>query len=110
MLAQGHHRDTLGRSAGGRRHEHLPAVPSRHDPRCLVHVEADVLGRRRHGLASVQPHAHPDRQPLRPVRMNERLLRLCSSRDGLVDARERNEEGVPLGIDLVARVPLEGLP
>ena len=78
------------------REENLPTVADRRDARALVDVEPDVtlLGQSR--LACVQPHSYLDGAA------REGALAVAGSGDGVRGPRERNEEGVALGIDLDA--------
>ena len=59
-----------------RRHEHLPAVSGRHDPRCPVHYRPVVIAGPGLGVAAVDPHANPKRSSLRPFRLRQGELGL----------------------------------
>jgi hypothetical protein len=49
----------------------------------------------------VQAHAHPHRNAVRPVLLDERALRGDRSGDGVARAREGEEERVTLRVDLL---------
>jgi hypothetical protein len=82
-----------GEVSGRLREQHLAAVARRGDPSRPVHVQADVILAVRQRLPCVQAHPHLHRAA--------RQCALCSSggRDGRGGARERDEEGVALGVD-----------
>ena len=76
------------------RQKHLPAVSGRRDPRRPVHVEPDVALVRPERLACVQPHPHAHRAA------RKRALRVSGSGDRIGRAREGDEEGIALRVDL----------
>ena len=82
----------------------LPAVCGRGDARGAVDVDADVALVGHERLAGVDPHAHADRAAL------ERVARLGGGGDRVGGAREGDEEGVALRVDLDAAVRGERLP
>src|SRR3954447_25506092 len=92
------------------RDEHLAAVSRRHDPRCLVYVETDVLRRCRQWFAGVDADSNSNRVTLGPVSVRQRQLALRGGRDCGSRICERDEECVTLVIDLVAALTLEGFP
>ena len=90
---------TVGDQLAGRsREQHLAAMRRAHDPRRLVHVRADVLGRIEQRLARV--HANPN--PHRPIA--KRGHRLLHGRHRCRRRRERVEQAVARVIDLVTGV------
>ena len=91
--------------AAGRLGEHdLPAVGSRGDPRRAMDVDADVALVGHDRLARVQTHPNNDRAVF------EGVPRFRGSRNCIGGARKRDEEGIPLSVDLDARVPRECVP
>ena len=87
------------------RGEDLAAVARGHDPRGAVHahpVVAALVGEDR--LAGVQAHAHAQLRALGPVVRRKRALTVGGRGGGVARAREDVEEGVALGIDLLAAV------
>ena len=92
------------------RQQYLPAVTGRHDPRRLVHIQADVLRRRSHRLTRMHPHPHPYLAPLPPLGPRKRLLALSCRRNPLLRTRERYEERIALLVDLITVMLFEYLP
>jgi hypothetical protein len=84
--------------------ENLPAVPGRADTRGPVHREARIAAVARDGLARVKPHANLDLDSGGPLMRAKGELALHRGEERISRARERNEERVALGIDLVAVV------
>jgi hypothetical protein len=82
------------------REDDLAAVGGRADARGAVNVDPNValIGHGR--LAGMDPHPDGDR---------ERPLRFLRRRDRIGCARESDEEGIPLGIDLDAPVGRKGV-
>ena len=85
-------------------------MPSRHDPSRPVHAEPVVAPLVGEGwLGGVHPDADAKLQTLRPGVRSERTLRRSGSIGGMTGAGEDVEEGVSLGIDLLAAVGGERL-
>jgi hypothetical protein len=78
-------------------------MADRGDPRGPVDVDPDVALVRDQGLAGVE--ADPDADGA----IREPGLRVAGGRQGVGSPSERDEEGVALGVDLYAVVPLEGV-
>ncbi len=72
----------------------------RADPGRPVDVHPHVARALDHRLAGVECHSHAKRDALRPVVRRDRPLRLDGAAERVDRARERDEEGVALGIDL----------
>src|SRR5438045_3244599 len=53
-------------------------------------------------LARVQPHADPHRLAFRPGMVSQNMLRGYRGGDSIGGTRESHEEGIALGVDLVA--------
>ena len=84
-----------------------PPTPDRAQP-CGPHdVDPEVALAAERRLARVQTHPHADHVPVRPVLDRVQPLRLDGRRDGVAGAREREEEGVALGVDLDATPVVE---
>ncbi len=90
------------------RYQDLPAVTRRADPGGAVDREARVPVAGCHRLARVQSHPDLDLHALGPGMRRKRELALDRSEHGVASARERDEERVPLGVDLVPAVSVEG--
>ena len=106
MIAQIHQRESLGIDLLGRRqrHEDLSSAACRRDPGRPVDICADVpLGRPDRG-ARVDPDADPDGAG------SQGTTAILGGLERAVRRREREEEGVALGVDLYAAVTSEGLP
>jgi hypothetical protein len=86
------------------REENLAAVPHGGDARSADDVDTDVAVVGQRGLAGVNANPDPER------RLREGELRLVSGCDGVCDAREGDEERVPLRIHLDPAVPHECVP
>jgi hypothetical protein len=93
--------DELPRGFG---QEHLTAMGRRADTRRQVHIRADVTLSRPQGSAGV--YANPDSD--RPI--GELVLDLTGGHYGVRRVREDREEGIALGIDLIASMPGQGCP
>ena len=79
------------------------------DPRRLVHADADVQLLTDLRLARVQPHPDEELHTVGPRVGCEVALRIHRSRDRVLRAPERDEEGVSLRVDLVAAMRRERL-
>ena len=82
------------------RQQDLPAAPDGADARRSHDVEPDVPLLVHGRLAGVQPDPHADVDLARPRLRCVRALRLDGSGDGISRAREDEEEGVALRVDL----------
>jgi hypothetical protein len=82
----------------------LPAVRGRADPCRAVHVEAEVVVAGPRRLARVQADPDPHRGPIRPRPGREVALDRDRGGDRVVGPRERDEEPVARGADLMAAV------
>ena len=98
----------LHQRAGRVRQQHLPAVRDARDAAGPVDVEADIGLRRQAGLAGVQADADPHLGVLGPRLRRQRTLGVDRRRDRGRCRRERGEERVALGADLVATARREG--
>ena len=96
--------DELARGAGD---EHLAAVRGRADARGAMDVDADVVVGADLGLPGVHAHAHAQIHALGPGVDRQRTLSGHRRGDGVGRAREGDEEGVALGVDLDAAMLLE---
>src|SRR5581483_1385922 len=89
--------------------QHLPAVARIRDARGAHHVEPEIPLVADLRLAGVQPHAHAHRAAARPLMVAQRPLRIDRRRDRVARTREREEERVPLRVDLRTAVRAERL-
>jgi hypothetical protein len=80
--------------------EHLTAVRCGGDPRGAMHVDAEVMGVGNQRLARVHAHSHPHRDLARPGMRGEPRLDFRRCLDSRGRLGERDEETVPLRIDL----------
>jgi hypothetical protein len=69
-----------------------------------VDAESDVALAADGRLARVDPHAHAERAPVGPCVLGEAALRRERGRHRVLCPTERDEERVPLRVDLVAAV------
>jgi hypothetical protein len=83
-------------------------MPGAHDACSLLHVQPDVAFGGALRLAGMQPDAYTEHHPLRPGMVGEGTLHGDGSRDRIRRAGKGDEEGIPLGIDLVAVPAFEG--
>ena len=106
MIAEIYQREPSGADLLHRRqrHEDLSAAPGGSDPGRAVDVGPDVPLRRQHRRAGVDPDTDLDGSGLEGAAAVSRRL------EGAVRRAEREEEGVPLGVDLDPAVASEGLP
>ena len=88
-------------------HKHLAAVPGRADAGGTVDGQSGVAGLTSGGLACVDPHSNLDVHGLWPLVGEERKLSFDGSKHRLARAREGDEEGIALRVDLVAAVSRE---
>ncbi len=100
-------RDAVGESrpeerARGLREQHVPALRRRADASGADDVEADVALLREVRLARVQADPNADGAVVRPLVRGVRALHVGSCSDRLASPRKREEERVPLGVDLDA--------
>ena len=91
------------------RDEHLPAVPGCHHPRAVVDVQPDVAALEELWLSRVKPHPNPDLTAVRPLVLGECTLSVPRRGDGLAGGGERDEERVPLHVDLETVISAERL-
>jgi hypothetical protein len=87
----------------GCRKEDLPAVAARGDAGRTVDVDTDVAAFGQVGRAGVNAYAHSNGAP------GKSLKRSSGRSQRTRRGRKRDEEGVPLGIDLYAAVGAERL-
>ena len=80
------------------------------DSCCPVHGQADVSVTRHARFARVDPDSHPHLGVFGPGVARDRALRIDGGGDSLLRPAEGDEEGVSLGVDLVAARILEGAP
>jgi len=98
-------RDAFGKRAADQRarrrgQEHLPAAADSAQPGGPDDVDAEVSLAADRGFTGVQAHAHADHPTVRPVVAGMCALRLDGGRDRVPGPREREEEGIALGVDL----------
>ena len=114
MLAQVAEGDVGDRGAdkvaGRRRDENLPAVSGPGDAGGADDVEAVVSRLGEAGLPGVDADSDTNRGAPRPAGGSERLLRLDGRPDAVARPSIGEEERVPLGVDLLPAVLLEGGP
>ena len=103
QLVVGEHR------RGRLRREDLAAVARGHDPRRAVDAQPVVAGLRDGRLAGVQPHPYAHLAVLGPGVRLQRALPVRCGRRRVAGAGEDVEEGVALGVDLLAAVARERL-
>ena len=84
-------------------------MPGGHDSRGSMHVQADVLRRQRQRFARMDAHPDTEFLILGPVGRSKGLLRRRRCPDRVLSTRKRDEERVPLEVDLIAAVLLERL-
>jgi hypothetical protein len=65
-----------------------------------VHVEPGVVAVGDHGFSGMKAHADLDRGAVRPRKRRQRALPGYRGGSGSLRAREHDEEGVALGVDL----------
>jgi hypothetical protein len=92
------------------RQDDLVAGGGRGDPGRLVHGQSHVAAGDDGGLAAVQTHAHVHAQRVRPRVRGEGSLGVGRGRHRLSSGREGHEEGIALGVHLVAVVGGERVP
>ena len=112
QLAEG---EVVRRSfAHHRRHgtgdQDLPSMADRGDARGTMDLDADVVAVADDRLTDMQSHPDADLGVRRPLLAGQRTLAFGGGEQCLSRAGERDEERVPLGTDLVARMTFEGLP
>jgi hypothetical protein len=100
----------LEQIARGQRHEHLSTVSCRADSRSTVDSDAHVALSCRRCFTRVDAHADARLLPLRPDVIGKVALEISRRLNGCAGPIERDEEGIPLRVDLVAAVPIEHLP
>ena len=92
------------------RYEHLTAMPGCANAGGTVNGKTRVLALASRGLTGMNSHPHLNPHALGPFVRKECQLRFNSSENRVARAREGNEKGVALGVDLVAAVGSEGRP
>ena len=100
VLAEVAKRTGADELAGRLRHQHLPAVPHRRDPRRPMHIDPDVAAVGHQRLTRVHAHPHPDGAV-------QSLLTLRRSGKRIRRPRKRDEERIPLRVHLDAAMPRE---
>jgi hypothetical protein len=100
---------SLDELAGGPREQDLASVPRRADTGGAMNPEADVALAADGRLGRVDADADPDFLILGPAVIRQRALGCEGRREGVPRPPERDEEGVALGVDLVAAGLLEGV-
>ncbi len=88
--------------------ENLPAVPGSADAGGAMDVHADITRVRAEWLPSVETHADAYRSTFRPGMSHYGSLRRGSRHHRVPGARESEEEGIPLGVYLLAAPFLNG--
>src|SRR6266571_4289100 len=86
------------------REQYLPSVPGTHDPCCIVDIQAHITFGRKVWLSRMQPHPYFHRYAFEPRMCGEGGLYSRSSRHSISGTGKGHEEGIALGIDLVALV------
>jgi hypothetical protein len=83
--------------SGSLRADDLAAVSDSHQPGGPVHLRTEIVPVALVGLAGMQPHPHPQRDPVRPVLDGQAPLGRQRRRYSLPGAGERRPEAVPAG-------------
>ena len=98
-----------GERPGGRREQHLAAVPGRHDPGGAVHGGAEVVAAPLLGLPAVDAHPHPQRAGLAPRLGDQAALRGEARRRRVDRAGEDRHHPVAGRLDHRAAGSLDGV-
>ena len=88
--------------------EDLAAAGGGADPGRAMDGQARIGSLDRDRLARVNAHPDPDGRAGRPFVAGQRPPHLQRAQDGLLGARERHEEGIALGVNLVAGLTGDG--
>ncbi len=104
VAAEIEERDLVGGGAAGEIarslcHKHLTAVPSGHDTRGAMNIDARVVGAAQHGLANVDADSDTELHAIRPGVPGQRPLRGHGCIDRLADRWEDRKDRVAFGGD-----------
>src|SRR3989442_13506915 len=85
----------------GLREQHLPSVPSTHDARNAMHVQAHIALSGKLRFARMHTHARADRHPVGRGMARKRALGVDRSCEGIGRTRKGHEEAISLRVHLV---------